>query len=93
MAEEKGLLASAIETVKMMSLNGNGVHDEEASSASDTPGSENANGQESKTEAADEQGKVATESTESPQIHRVVRRYRLAIKAYALSEFILYPLQ
>ena len=72
MAEEKGLLASAIETVKLMNLNGNGVHDEEASSASVSTGSETATAQESQRESAGHKADVAAESSEGLQIQRVV---------------------
>lgn len=92
MAEEKGLLASAIEKVKFLSVNGNGVHDEEASSASDTPETENANGQDSKVETDEPKARAATEGSEGTQTQRVVCLFSYAISLLAMSEFRLYPL-
>ena len=93
MAEEKGLLASAMEKMNFLSTNGNGVHDEEASSASDTPGTENANGQDVKVETDELKPAAAVESSEGTHTQRVVRHLSYAIRLPAMSEFRLYPLQ
>lgn len=72
MAEEKGLLATAMEAVKMININGNGAHDKETSSASGSATSEKANGQDSHGQSAGSKATVAAESSESAQIQRVV---------------------
>lgn len=92
MVEEKGLLASAMEKMNFLSTNGNGAHDEEASSASDTPGTENANGQESKVETEEPKARAAAEGSEGTQTQRVVCHFLYAMRLLAMSEFILYPL-
>lgn len=92
MAEDKGLLASAIETVKAISLNGNGVHGDSGSTASGTPNSEDTNGRESKVEEAETKSKAPAESSEGPQSHRVVSRFLFGIRLLVMSEFRLCPL-
>lgn len=92
MAEDKGLLASAIESVNLMSINGNGVHDDDLSSASGSPGSENANGQDSKVEASEFSAKAAGEGSDSAQSQRVVSFCLPVTRTPAMSEFRLYPL-
>lgn len=90
MAEEKEQLGPEIESLKAISLNGNGVHDDEGSTASGTV-SEQGNGKASKAQEGEAKARTGPEGSESLQSHRVVSCLLSDVRAPSFPESELCP--